>query len=239
MFSDLEITGRNRTHVVQYELPRYAATPATAAAFMGLRAAARADGIDLLPYASYRDFNAQLRLWNKKFAGKKTLYDLDEKVRDFSALSEQELVWAILNWHSLPGTSRRHWGTDIDVVDQAVMAPGYKPTLLPSEAGEGGLFHPLHRWLDSHIEAHGFFRPYQAETAAAGGMYPEPWHLSYAPESAGIEQRLQLDLVAACISEADILGKQTILAMLPDILARHVRNVAPPGAAVAARERQS
>jgi LAS superfamily LD-carboxypeptidase LdcB len=225
MLSDLEITGRSRGHVVQYTTPRYAATPGTAAAFMGLRAAARADGIDLLPYASYRDFNAQLRIWNKKFAGRKILFDLAEQERDFAGLSERDLVWAILNWHSLPGTSRRHWGTDIDVVDQAVMAPGYKPILLPSEAGEGGLFHPLHRWLDTHIEAHGFFRPYQQ---ANGGMYPEPWHLSYAPESAGLEQRLQDGLVAEVIRDADILGKATILAMLPDILERHVHNVAQP-----------
>lgn len=231
MFSDLEITGRSRTHVTQYEQPRYAATPATADAFMRMRAAARADGIDLVPYASFRDFNAQLRIWNKKFGGRKMLYDLDERGRDFASLSQEDLVWAILNWHSLPGTSRRHWGTDIDVVDQAVMPAGYKPTLLPSEAGEGGLFHPLHRWLDVHIEAYGFFRPYQH---AAGGMYPEPWHLSYAPESAGLERRLDSTLLTGIIESADMLGKELVLKMLPQIIERHVWNVAMPGAALTA-----
>jgi LAS superfamily LD-carboxypeptidase LdcB len=225
MFSELEITGRSRTHTTQFNDPRFAATAATAAAFMRLREAARADGIDLVPYSSYRDFPAQLRIWNKKFAGKKALYDLNEQVRDFSALSEEELVWAILNWHSLPGASRRHWGTDIDVIDRAVMAPGYKPSLLPSEASEGGVFHGLHQWLDRHIHEHGFFRPYQH---LSGGMYPEPWHLSFAPQSLQAVELLDHDLLARTLDGVDILGKQTILRLLPQILEQHIRNVAAP-----------
>ena len=231
MFSDLELTGRSRSHVVQYEQPRYAATAATAAAFMAMRAAAKADGIDLVPYASFRDFNAQLRIWNKKFGGKKILFDHEERGRDFAALSPQELVWAILNWHSLPGASRRHWGTDIDVVDQAVMPEGYKPSLLPSEAAEGGLFHPLHRWLDIHMASFGFFRPYQ-ETA--GGMFPEPWHLSFAPESAGLERRLEPAILRDALADADMLGKDVVMDMLPQIIERHVWNVAQPDATLAA-----
>jgi LAS superfamily LD-carboxypeptidase LdcB len=225
MFSELEITGRSRTHITQFEGPRFAATDATAAAFLRMRQAAWADGIDLVPYASFRDFPAQLRIWNKKFSGNKTLYDLNEQARAFSSLSEEDLVWAILNWHSLPGASRRHWGTDIDVIDRAVMTPGYKPKLLPSEANEGGVFHGLHQWLDRHIHEHGFFRPYQHLT---GGMYPEPWHLSYAPQSLAASKLLSCELLARTIEDSEILGKQTILKLLPEILARHILNVAAP-----------
>jgi LAS superfamily LD-carboxypeptidase LdcB len=227
MFSELEITGRSRAHIVQFDAPRFAATEATAAAFLRMREAASADGIDLAPYASYRDFPAQLRIWNKKFSGDKILYDLNEQVRDFALLSEEDLVWAILNWHSLPGASRRHWGTDIDVIDRAVMAPGYKPSLLPSEAREGAVFHSLHYWLDRHMHEHGFFRPYQHLT---GGMYPEPWHLSYAMQSLPASRLLSFELLARVIEGSEILGKQTILKLLPDIFARHVLNVAAPPA---------
>lgn len=227
MFSEFEITGRSRTHIIQWDQPRFAATAATAAAFLTLREAASAEGIDLVPYASFRDFAAQLRIWNKKFSGNKILYDLDERPRDFALLSEEDLVWAILNWHSLPGASRRHWGTDIDVIDRAVMAPGAKPALLPSEAAEGGVFHRLHQWLDLHIHEHGFFRPYQHLT---GGMYPEPWHLSYAAQSLMVSQMFTCELLAEVIEGTEILGKQTILKLLPEILSRHVHNVAAPAA---------
>jgi LAS superfamily LD-carboxypeptidase LdcB len=225
MFSDLEITGRSRGHVTQFSDPRFAATAEAAAAFLRLREAAKADGIELVPYSSYRDFGAQLRIWNRKFSGAVTLYDLAEQPRDFSALGEEELIWAILNWHSLPGASRRHWGTDIDVIDRAVMAPGSKPALLPSEVAPGGVFHDLHRWLDAHIHEYGFFRPYQHLN---GGMYPEPWHLSYAAQSLPAVGRLNHALLADVIEQADILGKQAILRLLPEILEKHVLNVAVP-----------
>jgi LAS superfamily LD-carboxypeptidase LdcB len=225
MFSALEITGHSRTHIIQFGTPRFAATAATAGAFLKMREAALEDGIDLVPYASFRDFTAQLRIWNKKFSGNKPLYDLAEQSRDFAALSQEDLVWAILNWHSLPGACRRHWGTDIDVIDRAVMAPGYKPKLLPSEAKPGGVFQHLHQWLDRHMHEHGFFRPYQHLT---GGMYPEPWHLSYAPESLAASAVLSCELLNRTIEESDILGKQTILKLLPEIFTRHIRNVAVP-----------
>lgn len=225
MFSDLELTGRSRDHVLQFSAPRFAATEETAAAFMRMRAAAALDGIELVPYSSFRDHAAQLRIWNKKFAGQVTLYDLNEVPRDFAALDEEALVWAILNWHSLPGGSRRHWGTDIDVIDRAVMPPGYKPTLLPSEATEGGIYHGLHRWLDEHMREFGFFRPYQH---ANGGMYPEPWHLSYAAQSLPALRQLSLEALASSMEGAEMLGKQTVLRLLPQIFERHIRDVAAP-----------
>jgi LAS superfamily LD-carboxypeptidase LdcB len=232
MFTAQQICGLSRDHVTQFSEPRYAATPATAAAFLRLCAAARLDGIELVPYASYRDFTAQLRIWNKKFSGNKTLYDEQERGREFAALDEEQLVWAILGWHSLPGASRRHWGTDIDVIDRAVMPEGYKVALLPSEVAPGGIFHELHRWLDAHIDAFGFYRPYQHLDGI--GMYAEPWHLSYAPEAQQAASAFDVNLLAASIAQADMLGKERVLAMLPQIVARHVRGVARPGPLAAA-----
>lgn len=156
VFSPLELTGRARTHIQQFDSPRFAATPDTAAAFLGMRDLARQGGIDLVAYSSFRDFNAQIRIWNNKFAGKKALYDLNEKPRDYHALSEVQRVLAILNWTGLPGASRRHWGTDIDVIDRNALRVG-SPQLLPSEVGPGGVFEHLHVWLDEHIERFGFF----------------------------------------------------------------------------------
>lgn len=123
MLTDLELTGRTRSHVMQYAAPRFAAQPQAAEAFLSMRAAAQKDGIDMQPFSTFRDFNTQLRIWNHKFAGKKPLYDEYGRVRDRSAMSEEEVIRHILDWSALPGGSRHHWGTEIDVVDAAAMPP--------------------------------------------------------------------------------------------------------------------
>ena len=225
MFNEFEITGRTRTHVVQHDTPRFAAHPEVAAAFLRLRAAAARDGIELRPYSSFRGYAAQSRIWEMKFSGRAPLYDSAGNVRDRSGMGEDDVIRHILDWSALPGASRHQWGTEIDVVDGAVMPPGYKPKLLPEEVRDGGLFAPLHRWLDAHIHAHGFFRPY---ARFQGGMFPEPWHLSYAPVSMRAIDDLSVALLERVTAAARIPGKARVLEMLPEIFERHVRNIVPP-----------
>ena len=226
MFDELQVTGRVRTHVVQVDAPRFAAHPDVVAAFLRLRAAAARDGIELRPYSSFRGYDAQARIWEAKFSGRATLYDIDGRPRDRTRMSEDDVIWHILDWSALPGASRHQWGTEIDVVDGAVMPPGYKPQLLPSEVADGGLFAPLHRWLDAHIHEHGFFRPY---ARWQGGMFPEPWHLSYAPVAMRAMDDLTLDVLRRATEASALSGKARVLELLPQILERHVRNiVAPP-----------
>jgi LAS superfamily LD-carboxypeptidase LdcB len=219
-----EITGRARTHVLQSWQPRLAAQPAALDAFLALRNAALLDGIDLLPCASWRPFEAQLRIWNRKFAGDATLYDSDGHPLAHAALAPDALVHAILGWSGLPGATRRHWGSDIDVYDRAAMAPGYRLELLPEEVAPGGVFARLHAWLDAHIEDFGFFRPYRSHR---GGMYPEPWHLSHAASAQRALAALDIDVLARVLREADMLGRELVLEMLPDLWARHVLDTDP------------
>jgi hypothetical protein len=105
------------------------------------------------------------------------------------------------------------------------MPPGYKPRLLPDEVAEGGLFAPLHRWLDAHLHEHGFFRPY---SRFQGGMFPEPWHLSYAPVSMRAIDDLTLDVLRRATEASALSGKARVLELLPQIMERHVRNIVPP-----------
>ncbi|MFS8974487.1 M15 family metallopeptidase [Cupriavidus necator] len=223
--NEWELTGRVRTHVVQHSAPRFAAQSEAATAFLDMREDARRAGIDLLPYSSFRDFRTQLRIWNGKFSGQKPLYDMHGNVRDFSALSPPEIINCILNWSAVPGGSRHQWGTEIDVVDGAVMPAGYIPKLLPEEVAPGGMFSPLHRWLDDNAAKYGFFRPYKG---FKGGMYPEPWHLSYAPLSVPALEQVTPELLAAAILEADVLGKDLLLEMLPTIYRNHICNIVAP-----------
>jgi LAS superfamily LD-carboxypeptidase LdcB len=213
---------------VQLDAPRFAAHPDAAAAFVALRAAARDDGFDLKPVSSFRDHRMQLRIWNNKFSGKAPLYDIDGNIRDRAGFTEDDTIRRILDWSALPGASRHQWGTEIDVVDGNAMPPGYAPKLLPEEVRAGGMFAPLHHWLDEHLERFDFFRPY---ARFQGGMYPEPWHLSYAPVSLKAINDLDIDLLAELTRDSAILGKARILALLPEIFERHVRNIFLPGPA--------
>jgi LAS superfamily LD-carboxypeptidase LdcB len=222
-FDPDELTGHARAHVRQFSDPRFAARPEVADAFLALRAQALLDGIDLLPIASWRPFEAQLRIWNRKFSAEATLRDIHGQPRDHATLSPQALVWAILGWSGLPGATRRHWGTDIDVWDRNALPPGQRTQLLPHEVAPGGVFERLHAWLDVHIEQFGFFRPYRTYR---GGMFPEPWHLSFAGSARVALDTFDIDMLAATIRQADgMLGRDLVLEMLPEIMARHVRNV--------------
>lgn len=225
MFSDLEITGRTRTHVVQIFEPRFAAHKMAAEAFMDMRSEARQSGFDLIPFSTFRDFKTQLRIWNHKYLGKKLLYDIDGNVRDFANLNEEEIIRHILDWSALPGGSRHQWGTEIDVIDGASMPEGYSPKLLPEEVRDGGIFHPLHCWLDENIHRFGFFRPYKY---FRGGMFPEPWHLSFAPVSMEAIKYINPELLTSVIKDADILGKDLVLKMIPDIYQNHILNIVGP-----------
>lgn len=236
---EFALTGRARWHVRQYGQapgqppgqPRFAARPEVAQAFLAMRAAAGRDGIDMVPIASWRPFEAQARNWNRKFAGQATLYDCQGRPRDHGALAPPEIVRAILCWTGLPGATRRHWGTDIDVFDRAAQPPGYRTKLLPDETAPDGVYARLHGWLDANAAAFGFFRPYRTHRR---GMCPEPWHLSHAPSAEAALAALDVDMVARAVRASDLLGRDLVLDMLPEIFRDHVQDVdrpAPPGAA--------
>ncbi len=225
MLNDFEITGRTRTHVTQFDEPKFAAQPEVGRAFLAMREDAKRAGIDLLPFSTFRDFRTQLRIWNLKFSGKKPLYDIDGNLRDITSLSDIQIVDCILNWSALPGGSRHQWGTEIDVIDGAAMPIGYKPKLLPEEVKPDGVFYPLHQWLDENIATYGFFRPYKF---FRGGMYPEPWHLSYAPLSSIAVAQITPELLTSVIEQSQILGKEIVLDRISQIYQNHILNFVPP-----------
>ncbi|MEE8116250.1 MAG: D-alanyl-D-alanine carboxypeptidase family protein, partial [Gemmatimonadales bacterium] len=74
--------------------------------FRSLKREARTAGFDLRILSGYRSFEQQLSIWNRKASGKLAVLDGDAVPLDVEALSEQELVFAILRWSALPGASR-------------------------------------------------------------------------------------------------------------------------------------
>jgi LAS superfamily LD-carboxypeptidase LdcB len=219
------LTGRTRDHIVQSESPRYAIHHDAVAAFEQMRTAASTAGIELEIFSGFRDFDAQLSIWNRKFRGERPLHDRESRPLDRNAMTDAQVVDAILIWSALPGASRHHWGSEIDVIDRAAIPAGHEIDLLPYEYEPGQIFGKLNAWLNAHIESFGFFRPYRE---FRGGVSHEPWHLSYAPVSCEAMQQYSLDLLRETIAGAEIDGKPIILDRLDSIYQNYVLNICEP-----------
>ena len=229
MLNALELTGRVRTHVVQRDDLRAALHADALGAFLDMKADAARAGLDIAITSAFRDFDAQQRIWDMKYRGERPLYDEDGEVRDHAALDPEALVDAIMCWNAVPGASRHHWGTELDLIDRAAMPEGYRVQLVPGEYAAGGIFHDLQCWLDANLPRYGFFRPYGA---FRGGVRPEPWHVSYAAVSGPALHALTPRVLAEAIAESDMLGKDLVLRRIETIFERYVMNVdAPPAAA--------
>jgi len=225
MFNSLDLTGRATTHV--REVPELGCILHDAAALQAcaLRSAARAAGIELAIVSSFRDFERQVAIWNAKFSGARQLLGRDGRALPRARLSESALIDAILLWSALPGASRHHWGTDIDVVDRAAVAADYQPQLVPAEFASDGPFARLDAWLDANMAAFGFFRPY---THDHGGVQPEPWHLSFAPVAEPALAALTPAVLSAALAASAMQGRDAVLARLAEIYARYVTAIDPP-----------
>lgn len=226
MLNALELTGRARTHVLQRDDLGAALAHDAIEPFLAMRDAAAGEGIDIRILSAFRDFAAQQRIWDMKYRGERPLYDATGRIRDHGSLSESELLDAIICWSAVPGGSRHHWGSEIDIIDRAAVPEGYRVRLLPEEAAPGGVFQKMHRWLDRNMSRYGFFRPYHN---FRGGVHPEPWHLSYAPVSTPALQALTLDVFEAAVRASDILGRELVLARVAEIHSRFVLDVDGPG----------
>jgi LAS superfamily LD-carboxypeptidase LdcB len=197
--------------------------------FQQLRDAAANAGFDLRILSGFRSFDQQRSIWNRKATGERAVLDSEAQPIDITTLSERDLVFAILRWSALPGASRHHWGTDLDVYDAAARPDGYEIELIPEEVNPGGMFGPMHEWLDERIAsdtAFGFFRPYDRDR---GGVAPERWHVSHAPTASGLLGQLTVEELRRTVAAADIGLKDTVLTHLDEIYERFVVNINRPG----------
>lgn len=224
--NEFELTGRAASHVVELEQLQCALHFETVASFLAMRDAAARTGIDLRPRSAFRDFDTQLLIWNRKWRGERVLHGRDGAVLNHASLSPAELLDVILSWSAIPGGSRHHWGSEIDLIDAAAIPAGYQVQLVPAEYAGDGVFARLSAWLDAHAGRFGFFRPYRTDR---GGVSPEPWHLSYAPVSMRALESLSLATLRRVLEQSDIEGKTQVLARLPEIYTRFLLAIDPPG----------
>lgn len=196
----------------------------TLAAFLAMTERAQQDGIELAICSGYRDFDRQLAIFNAKALGKRALLDKDSIAVNIETMDDKELLDAILIWSALPGTSRHHWGTDIDLYD-ASRTDKSSLQLISAEYEQGGPCHKLSQWLDEHAHEFGFFRPFQS---GKSGVSPEPWHYSYFPVSQKLLSEFNTTQLRAILEHSDIALKHEILNRLDDLVAHYVFFIAQP-----------
>lgn len=136
-------------------------------AFCLMADSAKKDGIILKIVSATRNFDAQKIIWEDKWNGRKLV---GGKYLNVSCPDPVTRAKTILLYSSMPGTSRHHWGTDVDINS---VAPSYFQTA----QGKKEL-----QWLETHAAHFGFCRPYVPfGDKRSTGYQPEEWHWSYMP----------------------------------------------------------
>ncbi|WKE64193.1 M15 family metallopeptidase [Gallaecimonas kandeliae] len=218
---DAVLTGRYQGHLVELGGKLLAAP--TTQAFAALQRAAAKDGFALAIASGFRDFGRQAAIFNGKWQGLRPVHNDVGRPLDLEQMSEEQKLEAILRFSALPGASRHHWGTDLDVYCQE--AQGEQPLALsPQEYGPGGPQHRLALWLAENAGSQGFFLPYDIDR---DGVAVEPWHLSHI-EAVPLLERLTEDKLAVALTGGQVAGLEAILPRLGALLARYVQRVGRP-----------
>ena len=158
--------------------------------FLEMKKAAQKNNVKLKVVSSYRDFNHQNAIWERKYKRYISI-----------GLTPKESINKIIEYSTIPGTSRHHWGTDLDLVEASVKQP--KNILNPTNFETNACYGKFKEWMDTNANHYGFYLVYTNESERKGFKY-EPWHYSFKPLSvAYLTDFRQLDL-------KEILRKESI-----------------------------
>jgi LAS superfamily LD-carboxypeptidase LdcB len=194
-------------------------------AWKKLQQDAKESGFDLQIASGFRSFERQLTLWNNKFSGTVIVKNKDNEPIDLTQCNDIERINAILLFSALPGASRHHWGTDIDIYAPNLLKNNQKLQLEPWEYQQDGPFATLSIWLAKNSQKHGFYFPYNKDR---GGVAIEPWHLSYAPLASHYQQKLTVAQLTQAINRSNILAKNCILENIVNIYKKFIININNP-----------
>lgn len=156
-------------------------------AFSKMAELAKGDGVNLKVTSGTRNFDYQKDLWNNKWNGATFVEgkNLSQTIEDGA-----ERFQKILEYSAAPGTSRHHWGTEIDINSTI-------PKFFETEEGE-----KVYAWLKTNARAFGFCQTYNAkDITRLVGYNEEKWHWSYLPISRELTQKYKI-----LIKEEDIGG---------------------------------
>lgn len=134
------------------------------AAWLDMFAEAEKAGISLQIISSFRSFERQREIWENKWFGRTAVQGL---YLDKTHYSDTEKALLILKYSAMPGTSRHHWGVDMDI------------NSVEDEYFEQGRGADEFEWLEKNAGRFGFARPYTDKSAGRSGYEEEKWHWSF------------------------------------------------------------
>jgi hypothetical protein len=147
-----------------------AALPEVIQAFKKLRLDAKKAGWNLVLVSGYRSFTSQKNLWN-------SLFDDSGKI----PLGDE--VKGQLRYTSLPGLSRHHWGSELDISEKSLRGLLFADSEAPSPRAMA-----YYRWMESNAPRYGFCRVYRG---VSGIITDEHWHWSYYPLAVQFQKQFQ------------------------------------------------
>ena len=150
-------------------------------AFKEMHAAAKADGINLTIRSATRNFKSQKGIWEAKWTGARKVEDGQDISKTIPDPKQRALK--ILEYSSMPSTSRHHWGTDIDI------------NAFTNKYFAQGKGKKEYDWLAANAASFGFCQPYTAKgEERPDGYNEEKWHWSYLPLSKPLIDQAKLRL---------------------------------------------
>ncbi|WP_048748857.1 M15 family metallopeptidase [Aggregatibacter segnis] len=217
------LTGKSREHLVNLPTPyspHHFLQAEAAKAFQGLQQSAVKNGFNLQPASSFRDFARQQLIWNGKFNGERKVHDDAGNALDLSRLDDWQKSQAILRWSALPGASRHHWGTEIDIFDPDLLPQGQSLQLEPWEYEKGGYFFELSEFLIENLPHFDFNLPFM-QMPAEKKIGREPWHISYMPLAEKAKQLFSAEVLLQAWEKEEIGGKATLQQHFPQIFEQY------------------
>ncbi len=149
--------------------------------FIKMSEAAAEKGIKMQIKSATRNFDYQKGIWERKYTGTTILSDGTNVATDIKEIKDKCLK--ILEYSSMPSTSRHHWGTDIDI------------NAFNNEYFEAGEGKKLYTWMLTHAADYGWCQPYTPHgPERPHGYFEEKWHWSYMPLSQTLTRQAEAEL---------------------------------------------
>ncbi|HOY79106.1 MAG TPA: M15 family metallopeptidase [Hyphomonadaceae bacterium] len=149
-------------------------------AFVRMAEDAASNGYVLKAVSAFRSFSDQKEIWENKWTGK-TL--VGGKKLNVSTPDPKARAAKILEFSSMPATSRHHWGTDFDINN-------LNNSYFNTRDGKR-----IYDWLTQHAPQYGFCQVYSAKGAdRPTGYEEEKWHWSYMPVASWYLKQYPIDV---------------------------------------------
>lgn len=206
-FVEVDVEG-SRRHYLRRE---------AAVAFHRLRQAAESAGFTFNLVSSTRNFFRQSDIWEDKWNGRTR----GDDGTDYSRIpNHQTRAQRIMEFSSMPGSSRHHWGTDIDINS---INPNEWLERHPREDRAGAHF-LLYLWLRQYAASFGWGQTYNDRGERGNrGYNEERWHWSYVPLAAGYQAQYVREISNTDIAAMGFDGANTATGI--DAVHNYVDNV--------------